>query len=219
MKVNTVIFDFDDTLLATFKSRCPALLEAAADFGQTISEGEIREVWGLPFRKMVHCLVPMIDFQEFYDHYRNVMKKHLPLLHEGAAEILKTLKAQGKFIVISTSSSRDLVLQDLIATGVNAFIDQVFGYEDSEYHKPDPRVLEPVIQLLRTRGKEHGACVFVGDSVRDYLVAIGNHIPFYAVTTGHEDKEDLMRAGLRAEQVFSDLYELFSATSELSHGP
>jgi len=212
-RIHAVILDFDDTVLDTFESRTPCLIQGAADFGYSISVEDVRRVWGKPFRDMILSLMPGVDYPAFYEHYRIVMANHQPSLKLGAKELMVYLKTRGWHIAIVSSSSRLLVQQDLEAVGVLDFVDSVWGQEDSLYHKPDPRVLAPILDHLEKKDLSKDVCVYIGDSTRDYLTARGNGILFFAVTTGQEKPESFLKLGLKDEYIVTTLLDLLDPQS------
>ncbi|OQY99626.1 MAG: hypothetical protein B6D41_00955 [Chloroflexi bacterium UTCFX4] len=206
--ISGVIFDFDDTLLATFESRAPCLIEAAQRFGYTISVPEIRRYWGAPFRELIFSVVPEVDYGIFYDLYKEVMLQHPPIVQPGTAEILGLLRAKSIRTAIVSSSSKALVEQDLNACGLLEFIQFIQGYEDSDYFKPDGRVLLPTLAWMRSRGIQFQNCVSIGDSIKDYFAATTNQITFFAVLTGSSTKEDFLENGLAEKFIFNSLLDL-----------
>lgn len=212
-KARGIIFDFDDTILATFESRAPCVIQAAADFGFTISMEDMRRVWGKPFQEMIYSLMPTVDYWTWYEYYRLVMARNQPKLNPGAREIAAYLKGLGLHIAVVSSSSKPLVKQDLEAVGLLSLMDSIWGHEDSVYHKPDPRVLAPILNSLAELSISKDDCVYIGDSMRDYLVARGNGILFFAVTTGHEKPEVFLESGLNEEYIFPTLSKLLEPRS------
>jgi phosphoglycolate phosphatase-like HAD superfamily hydrolase len=186
---------------------------AAADFGYILTKEDIKRVWGKPFQEMIISLMPTVDYLTWYKHYRIVMGKHQSSLHRGAKDIMTYLKALGCYIAVVSSNSKELVKQDMEAVGVLDFVDSVWGFEDSSYHKPDPRVLVPILESQGEQRVLKEAYFYIGDSIRDYLAAIGNGILFFAVTTGHEDQQAFLQSGLGEEYIFPSLVDLLKPAS------
>ena len=136
------------------------------------------------------------------------MEDYQPTLKPGARDTVTYLRRLGLYIAIVSSSSRLLVEQDLEAVGMLDLVDSVWGHEDSLHHKPDPRVLAPILDHLEERNLPKEACVCIGDSTRDYLAARGNGILFFAVTTGQEESEAFLQLGLREEYIVPTLLDL-----------
>jgi len=207
-ETTAVIFDCDDTILATAKSRWSVLISTAADFGVNLDERTIRANWGKPFDQLIRSLVPGLDQDQFISAYRDAMRIHRPEPVPGAVELIRDLWGKGTSLEIVTSSSRDIAVQDLDALGLTSYFDNIYGYEQTQHHKPDPRVLNDPIGGLIARGFEKDQLLYVGDSVRDYRVAVGNSVAFFAVLTGLETRAEFVQAGADGRRVLPGLMQL-----------
>lgn len=203
-----VVFDFDDTLAATMRARWPVLRRTAAEFGVDLEISTIRAAWGRPFDALVRALVPTVDPAVFVPRYREAMAAQPPRPTPAAVSVLRRLRQRGVSLSIVGSGSRALIVQDLAALGVLDCFDEVRGCEQSEVHKPDPRVLHPTLAALSAAGIARAQVLYIGDSVRDHLAATGNGVAFLAVLTGLETREDFLRAGLARNLVLGSLSQL-----------
>ncbi|MBF6061387.1 alpha/beta fold hydrolase [Nocardia terpenica] len=203
-----VVFDFDDTLAATMRARWPVLRRTAAEFGVELEISTIRAAWGRPFDALVRALVPTVDPAVFVPRYREAMAAQPPRPTPAAVSVLRRLRQRGVSLSIVGSGSRALIVQDLAALGVLDCFDEVRGCEQSEVHKPDPRVLHPTLTALSAAGIARAQVLYIGDSVRDHLAATGNGVAFLAVLTGLETREDFLRAGLARNLVLGSLSQL-----------
>jgi beta-phosphoglucomutase-like phosphatase (HAD superfamily) len=59
--MTAIIFDCDDTILATAKSRWSVRIATAARFGVHLDELTIRASWGKPFDELIRSVVPTLD--------------------------------------------------------------------------------------------------------------------------------------------------------------
>lgn len=203
-----VIFDCDDTVIATAKSRWDLLITTAASFGVSLSREAIRLAWGLPFDSLIHTLVPTVQFDEFVRRYRLAMRSKRAEPTRGAVELLRKLSDCAVPMEIVTSSRRELILQDLDQLGLSRHFENIYGQAETPFHKPDPRVLYVVVEALSDRGFKSEDLVYIGDSIRDYKVAVGNSIEFIAVLSGLETRSDFVAAGLADERIVDGLFEL-----------
>lgn len=199
------IFDFDDTLLSTFESRSPCLKRVAFGFGYNISISDIKIVWGLPFREMIMTLLPGINYEEFYRKYQIEMLRFPPLLKSGALELLRKLKSANHQILVFSSSSHDLIEQDLKATGVRGYIDNIWGHEDIPCSKPQRESLSPVLGYLEDNNIPIRNVFYIGDSTKDFKVARENRIRFFAVLSGADQSGDFIKLGLSSNLIFESL--------------
>lgn len=207
---HVVIFDCDDTVIATAKSRWKVLIATARSFGVALTEDAIRHAWGIPFDRLIRTIVPTIDYDEFVARYRTAMRVSRPEPTTGARELLEHLAARSARMEIVTSSSRDLITQDLDDLRLTTYFARIYGHEETTFHKPDPRVLDVVIDDLTRRGYALSDLVYIGDSVRDFQVAAAHRVEFVAVLSGIESTADFTTAGLPRHRIVDDLTQLIS---------
>lgn len=203
-----VIFDCDDTVIATAKSRWEVLIATARTFDVVLTAERIRSAWGLPFDSLIRTIVPTIEFDAYVRRYRAAMMRKKAEPCKGAVELLNRLEARAVTMEIVTSSSRELIMQDLDQLNLGGYFYKVYGCEQTQFHKPDPKALCVVLDDLHERGFARDELIYIGDSVRDYRVAAGNGIEFIAVLSGLESRAELMEAGVLAGRIVEDLSEL-----------
>ena len=204
-RFRAVVFDCDDTLLATARTRWGVLQQTATEFGIGLAEETIRSNWGKPFDELIVSLVPDLDQEKFVSRYRQAMSDNPPGLTPGARRALELLESHQIPMVVVTSSQRDIILQDLQVVQLDSLFSAVFGYEETTYHKPDPRVLHMPLDHLSSLGIERRDVLYIGDSIRDFQAATGAGIAFLGVLTGIESKEDFINAGLASESIADNL--------------
>lgn len=208
--LRAAIFDFDDTLMATRKSRVAALIRAAADFGYFVKSEDIAKHWGRPFDDLISGIMPGIDYEIFHRHYAAVMRTIPPQALPGAHDLLAELTDHGVRIFIVSSGSRELVRQDLEDGSLWQYVSRLWGFEDTAYRKPDPRTLEPVLLELAKYDVHLDQALYIGDSISDFKVATANGLPFCAVLTGTDRREDFHLVGLQRRFVVDSLQELLT---------
>lgn len=215
---NAIIFDCDDTVLETARLRWSVLIHTAASFGIELTEETIRASWGKPFPQLIAALVPQLNYDEFVTRYRAEMLINLPNPTKGATQLLDYSRSLGQFRQIVTSSGRALIVQDLRQLGLTEYFEEIYGHEETRYHKPDPRVLEAPLQSLADRGIQRNSILYIGDSVRDYLAAAGNNVAFICVLTGLESREEVIDGGVGRDAIINDLTELLPKGGDSDHG-
>lgn len=203
-----MLFDFDDTLVATRTSRVSALIKTAADFGYRLTPEDITEHWGKPFNQLVMGIVPGVDYEAFHRHYADIMRQIPSQVLPGTRKLLAGLSGRGVPIFVISSGSRDLVRQDLEEGDLWQYLSKLWGYEDTPYHKPDPRTLDPVLRTLAELGIDVNQVVYIGDSVADFRVATAKGFLFCAVLSGTHTREDFRALGLGDELIVDSLEEL-----------
>jgi phosphoglycolate phosphatase len=209
MKINRIfkaaIFDFDDTLLATFEARCRAFIEASAHFNYQVSETTVRENWGKPLPQFILDVLPGVNVMEFEEYYLEHITKHPSKLLPGAFEILSAFHKRKIIMGIVSASSNQVLRYDLQRTNIYHYFSFIYGANDIKYHKPDPRPLHLIVDNLKKCGIKKEEIIFIGDSVRDYWAAQGNSLQFVAVTTGLDPREVFIRYGLNEHFIANDL--------------
>lgn len=208
VKYKAIIFDCDDTIIATAKTRWAILIRTAASFGHVLDEATIRAAWGSPFNELIRTIVPTIDFEDFVAAYRSELRALQPEPTRGAKELLAYLSGRGVQMQIITSSSRDLIVQELEQLELLKYFSNISGYEQTQYHKPDPRVLHSMIDRLESEGYQRDDILYIGDAVRDFEASAGNGIGFIAVLSGLDTKEGFLSAGLTPERIVDSLQDL-----------
>ncbi|MEV0248697.1 alpha/beta fold hydrolase [Nocardia sp. NPDC050712] len=202
-----VLFDFDDTVAATIRTRWPALRSTAATFGVLLEDETIRAAWGKPIDQLIATIVPTIDPIEFDVRYRQAMAAQRPVPTVGAAALLEALRQRGIRLIIVSSGKYEYVLQDLRQMGLEHYFERgdIYGFAETGAHKPDRAVLRRPIEALSRAGIVPEKIRYVGDSRRDYAAAKGNEVEFLAVLTGTENRQDFLDAGLPDSQIAGNL--------------
>ncbi len=202
-----VVFDFDDTLLATFNSRRQVLIRTASEFGFELSSSKIAAEWGRPFESLIAHLVPEVPFRSFYEAYKRNLMRTAPEVLDGAHGLLSKLRRENIPCYVVTSGDYFLARHDLRAAGLWKYINRLWSSSHSRAHKPDPRVMDGVRTVFRRAGWSPDEIVSVGDSLRDMRVAVANGFVFYAVVTGREKAQDFVRGGLPHAHILKSLRE------------
>lgn len=204
--MNTLILDFDGTLVGPSEFRKPLFFSALRSFGAR--ESAIVSVdtrWGAPFPSLISQAVGPGHYDEFIEHYLTTMADFNVSLNPGAIGLLTLAHSAAIPVFIVTSSDSRLVEADLSRLGVSADIERVFGADGSDYHKPDPRVFTALGEELRSRYRcDLDSAVFVGDSLDDLAAstAVGR---FHAVLTGSVTRDQFEAHGLSSDRIHDGL--------------
>ena len=188
-----VLFDFDDTLVATTLAHKPVFW----NFIKLIAsppEKALEEIWGSPMSEMLDYLVPNKDKRRLLDTYAAIieLKPPAPLL-PGVEDAVRCLSEKGILLIILTSSSRRLVESDLSRHDLLDYFQLIVSSDEAQWVKPDPRFIDPVNGLLKEKGLSLSGTLMVGDSVLDLELARNAGVPFLAVTTGDTRREAFLK--------------------------
>ena len=179
-----IIFDYDDTLVQTRKCRFKAIKHLAlADYGVALTDETIEKHWGKEISEFFRCLLP-----EQSDNVQKVLQRYHALNPafpmEPFPESLAVVEALAKqyFLGIVTAASRDLVMDQLrsMEFPLDAMRYLQFA-DDSQHHKPDPRVFDNLRPALAAAGIEACDVMYVGDGVHDYRAAADAGFQFVGI--------------------------------------
>ena len=142
---DTVIFDLDGTLIDTEKYFKVFWIQAAAQFGYTMSEEQALTLrsMGRPFApdRFKEWFGADCDYDKIRDYRRLLMTKHLVEvgieLKPGVCETLEWLKKNNYFIALCTATPLDRATQQLIETGIYSDCSVTLPRPSSEDVKPD----------------------------------------------------------------------------------
>ncbi|MEZ4955145.1 MAG: haloacid dehalogenase type II [Saprospiraceae bacterium] len=71
-----------------------------------------------------------------------------PTLIDGAFDLLKQLKSQGKTVCILSNGTRSMLDNGVVKTGISEFVDHIFSVDDIGVYKPDPAVYQMAVNAL-----------------------------------------------------------------------
>lgn len=174
MKIKTILFDLDGTLLQstemiieafkmTFKAFCPGEEVTEDTYGSFLGQ-TLFQTFGsyVDDEQVVSAMVA------FYRKASDaLMEEHLEA-YPGAAETLSYFQKKGLTIGIVTSKMRAVATTHLKRIGLSNFISGLVCYEDVSNHKPDP---EPIFKALELFDAKPGATLYVGDHENDIISA------------------------------------------------
>lgn len=125
----------------------------------------------------------MKDYQE---------KSYRCTLHQDVLETVKKAKALGFEQTVLSASKKDYLLKQMKALNVDTLFDSIYGITDI-YAKSK---MDLALDFVQTCNLEDEIW-FVGDSLHDYEVAKKIKAHCVLVTTGHQSREVLKKAGVK----------------------
>lgn len=210
MKYKAVLFDLDDTLLKTSVAKWAHHKAVAKQFYDIeLTDEVLAKHWGMPFEPM------MAIFYQNADTPENMLKANLSLedqfpkeLQEDSLNMIDALLKASVEVGVVTSILGHLAKKDLLRLGFPA--DKFFilqGADDEPAHKPDPKVFDKALKLLKAKGIAPKEVVYVGDALMDYYAARDAGIGFMGVTTGFVMQEQFEAEGAQAVSSLTDLFK------------
>ena len=200
-KIKAVFFDHDDTLVESRRHKWNQHIHVARKhYGIDLSDEQLlRENYGKPFPELVKVLYNTEDVEAAFTNialYRNEFPK---VIYPETKKILIALHKVGILTGVVTATTRDGLNYDHNMFGITSdLVDYTQTAEESDYHKPDPRVFDPAIAWLKEKNIKPSEVVYVGDALHDLNAAIGAGFNFIGVETGVVTGEVFLQNGVKS---------------------
>lgn len=203
-----LIFDLDDTLIASFEAYSDCHRRVAGVLGWPQLEDADLVIYDRDFPSTLTRHYPGRDVSIFIETWRREMVAFPTAPIAGVAAALLELRARGHHLWVVTSRAREHLALRMQQGGLDeAWFDGVFAFDDQPAPKPDPRCFEPVWRRCRPTGVAHKPALYVGDRGGDGEAAQAAGIAFVAVRTGPEVRHGFP-SGLRERDVLDDVTQL-----------
>lgn len=169
MKIRTVLFDLDGTLIDTNELIIQSFLHTLEKYypGKYTRE-DILPFIGPPLSETFNALDPS-RAQEMIDTYRAFNHaQHDALIREfdTVYETIETLHKNGVRLGVVTTKIHQTAVMGLKKTRLEPFFDCVIGLDDVHHAKPDPEPIYKALDLLQSTPDE---ALMVGDNYHDIL--------------------------------------------------
>lgn len=169
MKINTILFDLDGTLINTNDLILASFEHTLEQFypGQ-YSKQDIVSFIGEPLEETFQK-VDDARVEELITAYRAHNHEHHDLLvkeYDGVFETIQSLHEQGYKLGIVTTKIRFTAEKGLKLTNLDRYFDCVVTIDDVQKAKPDA---EPIYKALQTLGTSPESTMMVGDSQYDIM--------------------------------------------------
>lgn len=196
MRLSTVLFDHDDTLLPTFDIRARVLGDAAREvLGRELDGAKAMAASnGRNLEQMSEDLVggdarlAATLVAAYRERYYEANQTGLTP-YSGIHELLSALRQRGLRVAVVTSKLGSGAREELQRTGLAPFIEALVGAEDVQQHKPRP---EPFYKMFELLGESADGCMMVGDTSADILGAKAAEVVSVAALWGTRDREALI---------------------------
>jgi pyrophosphatase PpaX len=167
MKVDTILFDLDGTLINTNELIIASFTHTLEHFRpQQYGREDIVSFIGQPlvdsFKEVdANSVAEMVKMYKEHN-----LAHHEEYVHafEGVIETVKTLHGKGFKLGIVTTKMRDAVELGLEITGLSDYFTTIVTLDDVEKAKPDP---EPILRALENLQSDVSSALMVGDSQYD----------------------------------------------------
>ncbi|ABS23901.1 pyrophosphatase PpaX [Bacillus cytotoxicus] len=212
MKINTVLFDLDGTLINTNELIISSFLHTL----NTYYPNQYKREDVLPFiGPSLHETFHSIDeskVEEMITRYRQFNHDHHDELveeYETVYETVQTLKEKGYKIGIVTTKARQTVEMGLNWSKLHEFFDVVVTIDDVEHVKPHPEPIQKALQLLDAKPEE---TLMVGDNHHD--IVGGQNAGTKTAAVGWTIKGRAYLESYKPDYVLDKMSDLLSILSE-----
>jgi HAD superfamily hydrolase (TIGR01549 family) len=164
-KINTLLFDWDGTLVDSAKLGLRAFEESFAALGVYFDHEIYQAVYSPNWYTVYEAMgMPKEKWQLADDlwvqHYGEQAAQAMP----GAQETIKDLKQKGYRLGVVSSGNEGRIAREITDSGLEGFFETVVCNEQMENKKPHPEGLETA---MRSLGCVSDATCYVGDSPED----------------------------------------------------
>jgi pyrophosphatase PpaX len=127
-----------------------------------------------------------------YREWNHAHTRELLAAYDGIADLLESLRADGRTLGIITSKAGPTVDLAFDVLPIRHHFAVVIAAEDTDRHKPDPA---PIALALERLGMAAGRACFVGDAPFDIVAGRAAGVTAIGVTWGFFDRAALAGAG------------------------
>jgi len=217
-EIKAVIFDVDNTLLATdefvvrniqntigrLKNTGVSFVEPSLEVLKSVQAKNL--AFEDIFKELFvgHCAEREL-WEVVLENYREHAKNEKYCATTGALEAIKLLKNAGMVVGLVTNRVK-MLAERLEQAGFNT-ADFAFMCVPPvpEFKKPHPRAFEEAINHLLSLGIRPEQTIMFGDHLDDYYSSFYQNIHFVAILRGQTPREEFLRAGILNNLIFDDL--------------
>ncbi len=226
-EIRAVIFDVDNTLLATDKfvltnihNTVKRLLQAKIIVNE-VSDSQIKQVQAKNhlFEDIFKDL--FVGEHEGRQIWEVVLEEYRACADQlpyeataGAIDVVQTLLKDGFVVGLVTNRTR-LLTERLIQAGFNTDNFKFMCQPPApEFAKPHPCAFEVALNELKKIGIPADQVIMVGDHNDDYYSAYYQNINFIAVLQGQSDRDNFLKIGIDNSLIIDDLNNLETAIKQ-----
>jgi HAD superfamily hydrolase (TIGR01549 family) len=205
--IKVVLFDHDDTLVGTIGSKWDEhKFIAKKYYNKTITDNDIKAHWGKPFAEMICLLYDTDDAEQAIDYNLKHHTEFEKTLFSATVPVLRHLKERGMKLGIITATTRISFEHDLELHEIpKDLLSYTQTSEETQFHKPDPRVFEPVLKWLDEEEISSDEVLYIGDGLHDMKAAVGAGFNFLGVQTGLVSAEEFASVNAQSITSISDM--------------
>jgi phosphoglycolate phosphatase len=206
-RYRAVLFDLDGTLIDHFRIIYRCYCHALEQMGlEPVSYEKVKASVGGSIPITFGKLVPKEHIDRgvalFREHFDQIWHEEVNIL-PGAVDLLRQLKASGVRLAVFTNKEGTRSRKILAHTGMDQWLDGIYGTLDTEWRKPQPEFTRYALEQLVATTED---CCMIGDSPYDIEAATVVQMPCYVVATGSHTLSELRETP--AAGAYADMVEL-----------
>jgi phosphoglycolate phosphatase len=220
VKLSSVTFDLDGTLLDTAKDLAVACQRTLKTMGKPLrDEAEIRIFVGRGMQALIErCLTwdtpvsegELEDGMRLFRLYYAEENGRSATLYPGVWEGLSAFSSAGLPLAVVTNKRLAYTLPRLEKTGLSKFFQVVVGGDSTPSLKPEP---EPILYACRQLGVKPEENLHIGDSGNDVMAARAAGCPAWLVPYGYTEGISLTKD--HADLLVPDLWEAWQNANSI----
>ncbi len=213
--IKALIFDLDGTLAETLESLTYSVSLTLKELGfNGITKEQCASFIGNGARVLMDKAIrisggdPEELLDKAYDRYRQIFARYcnyevVPV--KGIPELLSDLKAQGLKLGVFSNKPHPQTVDVVEENFTKDLFDVVLGQREDIPRKPDPTGMRYCLDAMQVATEE---CLYIGDSEVDIRAGDEAQIKTIIVTWGFRTREELVKAGAKAEDMIDQPMEL-----------
>jgi HAD superfamily hydrolase (TIGR01549 family) len=163
--IDTILFDWDGTLIDSADNSFLAAQQALADLGFLLSPDFYASIYSPDWRRIYAALeVPHNLWERADELWIRYYEKRRSQLLEGAHPVIRKLKRSGYSLGIVTSGSHSRVRREIGEQNLGDCFRTIVCSEDFSNKKPHP---EGLVLAMKQLCRPASVCIYVGDSPED----------------------------------------------------
>lgn len=215
--IDTVLFDFDGTLIDTTDVVISSWQDTfRAITGEEKSREELLGTLGEVVRDSMKRFFPDKDPDECIRLYRSFQGEDYMLrmkFYSGMPELVRKLKEEGYKVAVVTSRTKNTAYQAIDNCNLRDCFDYVLSCEDTDIHKPNP---EPALLALEKLGSLPSEAIMIGDSMYDVKCAHNAGIIAAVVSWQSAIPQDVLTGPEGPEYIMEKPEDLFDIIGEIN---
>lgn len=176
-----IIFDLDGVLIDSLSNMKKALKKTSSVMKIKLDFMEYKKYLGLPFEKIMNNMGIKNNIQDIKSNYSYYSKKNIQKIKISNKHI-KELNYLKKDYLLNVFTSKDKI-RTLTILKKYKFFNFIVTSDDIKKGKPHP---EGIFKILKKNNVKKKNCIYVGDSIHDYLAAKRSGVNYLHAKWGYE---------------------------------